>query len=167
MVMDWSADLFGLDRTFHLNSGVGGGVMQGSACDSALVAIIAARIQFQNANPSIPYEQLVLYVSSQTHSLGMKTVLLLGLQCRILPVKPQDQYALRGQVLLEAFEEDRALDRWPFALSEFVAHVYLANTEASITLVATVGTTNSGTVDRLDEIGPIGSYLSLIEPLSS
>jgi aromatic-L-amino-acid decarboxylase len=43
VMMDWSARLLGLDPAFYNTSGVGGGVIQSTATDSALVACVAAR----------------------------------------------------------------------------------------------------------------------------
>ncbi|KAF8317412.1 hypothetical protein DL93DRAFT_2154308 [Clavulina sp. PMI_390] len=137
VVMDWSATLFGLDEVFHIRSGRGGGSIQGSACESGLVAAIAARERLRAAHPDLSLDKLVLYVSSQTHSLGVKTAMLLGVKCRTLPVLAEDEYQLRGSTLKAAYEVDRGAGFWPFCL------------------MATVGTTSSGTVDRLDEIGPL------------
>lgn len=116
--MDWSASLLGLDETFHIRSGLGGGAIQGTASDSALVAGIAARVRFLTAHPHVPIEKLVLYVSSQTHSLGVKTAILLGITCRTLPVFAEDDYCLRGSTFRNAYEEDRAAGLWPFCLSK-------------------------------------------------
>ncbi|TFY55732.1 hypothetical protein EVJ58_g8061 [Rhodofomes roseus] len=68
------------------------------------------------------------------HSLDVKASLVLGLQFRILNVKPEDEYALRGEMLRAALEEDVARGK----------HVFF--------LIGTVGTTSSGAIDRLDEI---------------
>lgn len=156
--MDWAATLLGLDEKFHIRSGVGGGAIQGTASDSALVAGVAARIRFLVSHPDISSEKLVLYVSSQTHSLGVKTALLLGLTCRTLPVLAEDDYSLRGSTLKAAYEEDRAAGLWPFCLSMYrITRGLLQRILIpSIQIVATVGTTSSGAVDRLDELGPIG-----------
>lgn len=116
--MDWAATLLGLSPSFHIRSGQGGGAIQGTASDSALLAAIAARIRFKTAHPDVPVDKLVLYVSSQTHSLGVKTGLLLGIECRVLEVLAEDEYQLRGSTLKAAYEEDRAAGKWPFCLSE-------------------------------------------------
>lgn len=115
--MDWAASLLGLDDTFHIKSGKGGGAIQGTASDSGLLAGIAARIRFQTAHPDVPAEKLILYISSQTHSLGVKTAMLLGLKYRTLPVLAQDDYTLRGSILKAAYKEDRSAGLWPFCLS--------------------------------------------------
>ena len=64
-------------------------------------------------------EDLVIYTTSQTHSLGAKAGLILGLQVRSLDVKLEDELALRGGVLRAALEEDVGRGRRPFILSEW------------------------------------------------
>jgi len=118
VVIDWAAALLGLDDAFHIKSGKGGGAIQGTASDSALLAGIAARIRFQTSHPDIPVDKLMVYVSSETHSLGVKTAMLLGLKCRKLPVLAEDDFCLRGNTLKAAYEEDRAAGLWPFILSK-------------------------------------------------
>ncbi|EIN03898.1 hypothetical protein PUNSTDRAFT_55958 [Punctularia strigosozonata HHB-11173 SS5] len=139
VVMDWSAQMLGLDPAFYNTSGVGGGVLQTTASDSALVAIVAARARYTSLHPSVALEDLVVYTTTQTHSLGAKAALVLGLACRSLPVKAEENFALRGEILKVALKEDHAKGKRPFVL------------------VATVGTTSSGAVDRIDEIGAVVS----------
>jgi len=62
---------------------------------------------------------------------------LLNIPFRALPVTPEDNFSLRGETLRKAYEEDRNAGKWPFVL------------------IATVGTTSSGAVDILEELGPI------------
>ncbi|KAK7689917.1 hypothetical protein QCA50_006556 [Cerrena zonata] len=135
VVMDWAAKMFGLQNNFLNSSGVGGGVIQTTASDSALVAVVAARSLYTRKHPEIKQEDLVFYTTTQTHSLGVKAGLVLGVQCRALEVEAEDQFALRGSVLRQALEEDKERGKHPFMI------------------IATVGTTSSGAVDRLGEIG--------------
>ncbi|KAJ7782853.1 pyridoxal phosphate-dependent transferase [Mycena metata] len=122
IVMDWAAKLLGLAPAFHNAAGTGGGALQTTASDSALVAAVAARERFVSVH-SAPLNSLVIYVTTETHSLGLKAALTAA-----------DRYALRGETLRTALEEDLALGRKPFIL------------------MATVGTTSSGAVDNLPEI---------------
>ncbi|KAF8304373.1 aromatic-L-amino-acid decarboxylase [Clavulina sp. PMI_390] len=138
VTMDWAADLLGLSPAFKFSSALGGGgVLQTTASDSAFLACMVARIRFTRAHPNIPMENLILYLTTQTHSLGVKTARLLGLKWRTLDVKEEDRYALRGETVRKAYEEDREKGLWPFCL------------------FSTLGTTSSGAADRMDEIGPI------------
>ena len=117
--MDWSAQLFGLSDAFLNTSGVGGGVLQTSASDSALIAIVAARSRYTRRDPNVRLEDLLIYVTTETHSLGTKAALILGLSCRSLWVNPEDEYALRGETLNAAILEDKANGKHPFALSKY------------------------------------------------
>jgi aromatic-L-amino-acid/L-tryptophan decarboxylase len=134
--MDWSAKLFGLGESFYNTSGVGGGVIQvciplapytptlfsydcqTTASDSCLVAVVAARARYMRLHPDAKLEELVVLTTTQTHSLGSKAALVLGLKCRSLPVKAEDQFALRGEVLRQALEEDKLAGLKPFIISK-------------------------------------------------
>ncbi|OJA13179.1 hypothetical protein AZE42_10172 [Rhizopogon vesiculosus] len=85
VIMDWSAQILGLDKSFYNTTEVGGGVIQATACDAALVATVAARSRY----------------------------------------------------IQVALKEDVDAGLHPFIL------------------IATLGTTSSGAVDRLDEIGDV------------
>lgn len=60
----------------------------------------------------------MIYTTTQTHSLGVKAGLVLGLECRALEVTAEDRFALRGETLRKALEEDRARGKHPFILGE-------------------------------------------------
>ncbi|KAK0550247.1 hypothetical protein OC846_003727 [Tilletia horrida] len=78
--------------------------------------------------------RLVLYATTQTHSVASKAALVLGLAFRALEVRAEDAYALRGETLKAALEQDTQAGRVPFML------------------VLTVGTTSSGAVDNITEL---------------
>ncbi|CAL1713657.1 unnamed protein product [Somion occarium] len=137
VMMDWAAKMFGLHDHFLNSSGIGGGVIQTTASDSALVSVVAARSLYIRKHPDVKHEDLVFYTTTQTHSLGVKAGLVLGMECRALEVKVEDQFALRGSILKRALEEDKKHGKHPFMI------------------IATVGTTSSGAVDRLSEIGEV------------
>lgn len=88
-----------------------------SASDSVLVAIVAARSLYQRDHPDAKLEDLIIYTTTQTHSLGSKAGLVLGLQVRAIDVVYDDQFALRGKALRNALEEDARIGRKPFILS--------------------------------------------------
>ncbi|KAK0460895.1 pyridoxal phosphate-dependent transferase [Desarmillaria tabescens] len=114
IVMDWAAKLLGLASGFMNESGIGGGAIQSSASDSAMIAIVAARASYKREYPDTKLEELVIYTTSQTHSLGVKAGMVLGLSVRILDVKSEDNYSLRGDTLRSALEEDRRAGKKPF-----------------------------------------------------
>jgi len=84
--------------------------------------------------PETRLEDLLIYTTSQTHSLGEKAGLVLGLSTRALEVTLDNNFGLRGETLRHALEEDAEAGKKPFIL------------------IATVGTTSSGGVDCLPEI---------------
>ncbi|KAH9929020.1 pyridoxal phosphate-dependent transferase [Epithele typhae] len=137
VVMDWTARLLGLSPHFLCASGTGGGAIQNSASEAFIVAAVAARARYMRENPNARMEELVLYTTTQTHSLGAKAGLVLGLEVRDLQVRAEDGFALRGAMVREAVEEDIARGKRPFLV------------------VGTVGTTNTGAVDHVDEIGQV------------
>ncbi|KAG8997249.1 hypothetical protein FRB94_007779 [Tulasnella sp. JGI-2019a] len=142
--MDWAGRMFGLDEIFMASSGKGGGVIQPTASDSCLTAVVAARSRYSKLHPDFPLEKLVIYGTTMTHSLGAKAALILGLTFRALEVSKEDNYGLRGAELKKALEEDRSAGLAPFIF------------------IATVGTTSSGAIDYLDEIGQVAeSYPDL------
>ena len=61
----------------------------------------------------------MIYTTTQTHSLGAKAGLVLGLQVRALEVRAMDRYSLRGKTLRSALVEDEKMGRKPFILSRF------------------------------------------------
>jgi aromatic-L-amino-acid decarboxylase len=135
-MMDWAGDLLGLSSAFSNASGVGGGVLQvcwivlnfpclpahifrrqTTASDSALVIVVAARALYMRNHPDARLEDLVVYTTTQTHSLGSKAALVLGLQVRSIEVKQEHEFALQEDALRSALESDVKFGRKPFILS--------------------------------------------------
>lgn len=178
VMMDWVADLLGLGDMWKSTSEKGGGIIMGSASEAVLTVAVAARERalhhsFATYVASLPRPKttyptfsedgrpmsftpdpippptfetmpaaqraewtgrLVMYGSTQTHSLGKKAAMILGLEWKGLTVKEEDSWALRGATLARALEEDTK------------------NGYVPCMLIATIGTTNSGAVDYLDEL---------------
>ncbi|KAH9848662.1 aromatic-L-amino-acid decarboxylase [Lenzites betulinus] len=137
VVMDWSAKLLGLGDHFLNRNGIGGGVIQTTASEACIVVCVAARARYVRQNPEVKLQDLVIYTTTQTHSLGVKAGLILGLEVRPLEVTSEDQYGLRGETLQKALVEDLARGKRPFIL------------------IGTVGSTSSGAVDNIGEIGEV------------
>lgn len=72
---------------------------------------------------------------------------------RALPVSASDGYALTGETLRKAIEEDIQAGLVPFFVSESLT--CLSPAPLLMKPVATVGTTSSGAVDRIAEIGEV------------
>ena len=82
------------------------------------MAIVAARSLHIRNHPETKLEDLVIYTTTQTHSLGLKAGLVLGIQVRAIEVSHDDQLALRGEALRIAFEEDIKIGLKPLILSK-------------------------------------------------
>lgn len=85
-----------------------------------MVSIVAARTRYQSLYPDVPMEKLVIYVTTQTHSLGLKAGLILGLPVYAFPVCAEDNYSLRGQDLRETIEKDKTEGKHPFVISKML-----------------------------------------------
>ena len=83
---------------------------------------MAARSRYTSRHPEVKLENLVIYTTTQTHSLGVKAALVLGLECRSLDVTAEDRFALRGETLRKALEEDAATGKCPFVLGTLFLH---------------------------------------------
>ena len=80
------------------------------------MAIVAARSRYQRLHQNVPIDKLVIYTTTQTHSLGLKAGLILGLSVSALPVYSEDGYSLRGQGLRNAIARDKAEGKHPFVI---------------------------------------------------
>lgn len=124
VMTSWIGQLLGLDEdTFQKN-----GVLQTTASECALIAAIAAReravriLQESKKYAGSSREELVstfvIYGSTQTHSLGAKAGLLLGIPFKALETKAEDNWALTGETVARAYEEDVASGLIPYMISE-------------------------------------------------
>lgn len=132
VVLDWLAKMMGLSSAFYSNdlSHAGGGVILGGASEATLTLAIAARDRalraLAEADPaseadpvgwrSATLSKLVMYGTTQTHSVASKAAMMLGLRFRALDVLRKDEYSLRGPTLQAALDEDKAEGRVPFML---------------------------------------------------
>ncbi|CAN1270103.1 Phenylacetaldehyde synthase [Linum perenne] len=123
-----------------LSSGHGGGVIQGSASESILVVMLAARDKILRKFGKGALEKLVVYASNQTHSALQKACQIAGIypeNCRFLETDSSENYALTPELVDAAISHDISAGLIPFFLC------------------GTVGTTSSATVDPLDTLGKI------------
>ena len=90
VVLDWFAKLLNLPPSFHATQpngsrGKGGGVIQGTASEACLVAMLAARCRKMHNRPAEDMLKLVAYSSDQAHSCMKKACMIAGIQhCRSL-----------------------------------------------------------------------------------
>lgn len=141
--MDWYAKALDLPAFFRTDSpgSRGGGVLQGSASECALVCMMAARARAIKAlkgdnvdvHDSVYLPQLVAYASKEAHSSIEKAAKMAIVKLRVLDTDCRGVF--RGNTLRDAIERDVEAGLTPF----FV--------------VATVGTTSACVFDNLIEIG--------------
>ena len=132
VVVDWMVDLLDLPQTFK-TTGPGGGVIQMSASDSTLVALVTAR---DRLNSAVPIDKLVVYASDQTHSSLEKGARIAGYS-HVRSIATDQHFALDMAALTGAVKQDKAAGLTP----AFVA--------------ATVGTTATTAVDPIREIAQL------------
>ncbi|EPS67900.1 hypothetical protein M569_06874 [Genlisea aurea] len=72
IVLDWLAKAIQLPNVFLSTGGCGGGVIQGTASEAVLVAVLAARDRTLLRIGKKSIEKLVVYTSDQTHSSVLK-----------------------------------------------------------------------------------------------
>lgn len=146
-VMDWLGELIGLSPEFlstsfdpTTNTG-GGGVIQSTASEATLVALLAGRARAQqksaDADASVAF---TMYTSTQAHSSVVRAAMIAGLaknpgdRASARLVDTDAQFAMRPDLLEAAIRADIADGRVP----AFIC--------------ATIGTTSSTAVDPVDAI---------------
>ncbi|WP_460605537.1 aminotransferase class V-fold PLP-dependent enzyme [Jatrophihabitans fulvus] len=140
-VLDWLADLLDLPARFR-SSGTGGGVIQHTASDAALVALVAALHRASGGrteSDGTGSGGFTVYTSHQTHSSVAKACRLAGLgtqRLRLVDVDPAG-HAARPEHLRELIAADVAAGLTPALV------------------VAAVGTTGTGAVDPVPELATI------------
>lgn len=143
-MMDWLAKFLNLPEYFLSSSpGRGGGVIQGSASESCVIALIVGRElamkRYRKEHPEMTEgeirSKLVAYSSDQCNSCIEKAGILAAVPLRLLAT--DENCSLRGETLKEAVEKDLAAGLIPCAV------------------LCTLGTTQNCAFDNLPEIGPI------------
>lgn len=134
-VLDQVARLIGLPEPY--TSSDGGGVIQGTASEATLAAMVAARDAARAAHPHKP---LTVYTSTQAHSSIVKAAMICGIgRDRVRLIETDEELAMNPTHLRETIETD------------------LAQGAAPCFIGATLGTTSSGAFDPLKPIGQIAS----------
>lgn len=152
IVMDWYAKALDLPTCFLSDApgSKGGGALQGSASECALVCLMTARDRAikelkkgkEDVHESVFLPQLVAYSSKEAHSSVEKAAKMALIKLRILDTDSHGCF--RGEMLKSAIEKDLRDGLTPF----FV--------------VATVGTTGACAFDHLTEIGEVCSEVPSI-----
>ncbi len=128
ITMNWLLKIFG----FPVKKG--GGLFTSGGSMANLTAIVTAR----RIKCGDDFSKAVIYLSDQAHSSNIKAIRVLGFkkeQIRVIPTNLEFKFSLNK--LKNAIAKDRLEGLQPFCL------------------IATAGTTNTGTVDPLSEIAII------------
>ncbi|XP_038832334.1 aromatic-L-amino-acid decarboxylase-like isoform X3 [Salvelinus namaycush] len=146
VMMDWLGKMLKLPEDFIAGThGQGGGVIQGTASEATLVALLAARCRVVRmilaSDPQYPEtgitSKLVAYSSDQAHCSVERAGMIAGVRMKKIPTEQSDKYAVQGETLRRMIQEDKAAGLNPFYFC------------------ATLGTTPSCAFDHITELGPI------------
>ena len=145
IVLDWLAQILHLPPCY-LSQGEGGGVIQGSASEAIVTAIVAARERYlakaceglegesREAKKAEVQGRLVALGTEQSHSSTAKGALIAGVRYRSIHCRTEDDFALTGKSLQAMLEKCRNDGLEPFYLT------------------TTLGTTNTCATDHFSEI---------------
>lgn len=128
VAMNWLLKIFGFPQK------KGGGIFTSGGSMANLTALVTAR----TVKCGDDFSKAVIYLSDQAHSSNIKAIRVLGFkkeQIRIIPTDNEFKFSLNK--LKNAIAKDRIEGLQPFCL------------------IATAGTTNTGTVDPLSDIAKI------------
>ncbi|MGJ8637188.1 MAG: pyridoxal phosphate-dependent decarboxylase family protein [Phycisphaerales bacterium] len=138
-MMDWCAQMFGLDDGFRFDrSEKGGGCIQGTASEAVLAAVVAARRRCTKRG--VDRSLVTIYTSDQAHSSVVKAAMVAGLA---------DDAEDRSRVRVLDTDGDLRID--PKDLERLMR----ADLEAGLVpalVVPTIGTTSTGARDPIVEI---------------
>ena len=116
LMCDWMAELLDLPDAFR-SAHAGGGVIQGTASEATLCAIVAARERATGgaSNRRGADDRLVAYTTAHAHSATEKGLRIAGIgsdRLRLVDVDPS--FAMRPDALEAAIGADRAAGLLPF-----------------------------------------------------
>lgn len=134
-LIKWMASLAGFPENTSGGLFVSGGSM------ANITALHAARVSHLTEDE---YAQGVAYLSDQTHSSVAKGLRILGLRKdQIVKIPVDDSFRMRTDLLNEAIIRDIEAGKKPYVV------------------IGTIGTTNTGTIDPLQEIADIADKYGL------
>lgn len=140
VTLDWLGKFLNLpDKFLSSGKGPGGAVIQGSAGESAIVVILAAILQYEKKCKGAPTNRkdLVVFGSSQTHTIIKKACRILGVAYQEIGVDETTDWSLQGRPVESAIQASKKSGKVP------------------IVVVATAGTTSSCAFDDLMGIGSV------------
>uniref|UniRef100_A0A8C7D8I1 Aromatic-L-amino-acid decarboxylase n=1 Tax=Oncorhynchus kisutch TaxID=8019 RepID=A0A8C7D8I1_ONCKI len=138
VMMDWLGKMLKLPEDFIAGThGQGGGVIQGTASEATLVALLAARCRAVRmilaSDPQRPEtgitSKLVAYSSDQAHCSVERAGMIAGVRMKKIPTEQSDKYAVQGETLRRMIQEDKAAGLIPFYVRTEHTHPLLRNAE--------------------------------------
>ena len=117
LMLDWMQELLGLPDRFRSTSEHGGGAIQGTASESTLTAMLAARWKATGGdiNTTGDTTHLVGYCTSQAHSSIEKGFRIAGIGTdRVRVVPHDDEFAMRPEALAAQIDADIVAGLTPF-----------------------------------------------------
>jgi aromatic-L-amino-acid/L-tryptophan decarboxylase len=117
-MLDWMARLLGLPEKFLSTSASGGGVIQGTASEATLCALLAARERTtagaSNRDGLAGKPPLVVYGSKESHSSLLKAARIAGIgEQNVRLIETDAAHAMKPDALAKAIEADRQAGRVP------------------------------------------------------
>ncbi len=117
LMLDWMQELLGLPDRFHSTSATGGGVIQGTASESTLTAMLAARWRATDGDINVTGDttKLVGYTTSESHSSIEKGFRIAGIGTDNMRIVAHDEhFAMRPDAFADAVAADVAAGLTPF-----------------------------------------------------
>jgi Pyridoxal-dependent decarboxylase conserved domain len=148
VTLDWLARFLNLPEGFLSTSpsGTGGGVIQGTASEACLVAMLAARTRALRGRKHEDVARLVAYTTDQAHSCVKKACAIAGIaHLRLVPARAERDWAVDPADLEAAMAADEAEGLIPFFLT------------------ALIGTTSSAAVDPVPDLAAVAAKHSAWE----
>ena len=128
VTMNWLLDMFGFPAK------QGGGIFTSGGSMANLTALVTAR----RIKCGSDFSKAIIYLSDQAHSSNIKAIKVIGFKKEQIRIIPTDlEFKISLNKLKNAIAKDRLEGLQPFCI------------------IASAGTTNTGTVDPLDEIAKI------------
>jgi aromatic-L-amino-acid decarboxylase len=121
-------------KLFKFPSKKGGGIFTSGGSMANLTALVTARRQLCGDD----FSKAIIYMSDQAHSSNVKAIRVIGFKKEQIRIIPTDgEFKMVINKLKNAISRDRLTDLQPFCI------------------IANAGTTNTGTVDPLEQIAEI------------
>lgn len=156
--MDWLAQALGLPEIFHnAAEGPGGGVIQGTASEATLVALLAARARAEAARAEGTSladlrSRMVVYTSDQAHSSVKKATMIAGIDPSLVRVLPA-VWCEAPAAAAAAVQSSEAVPTHNWSLQADALEQAIAADEAAglvpVFVCGTIGTTSTGAVDDI------------------